>query len=127
MTDKQVYINLFNQKVEEFLRDLTDAFPNIKQFSNFKTGFILMKNLDDKKPQKIFHDYVFVPYARHIKEKNEQFFLETSFDTSNSSRAEYWEDFIQNIRGIWNSLGEKDKNSIWTYLQLLVKLDEKCT
>lgn len=124
MTDKQVYIDLFNSKVEEFLRDLSDAFPNVKQFSNFRTGFVLMKNLDDKKPQKIFNEYVYASYASQIKAKDEAFFLQTKFDIS-SSRAEYWQDFIDNIRGIWQSLGEKDKETIWTYLILLVKLNEK--
>lgn len=127
MTDKQVIVDLFNQKVDEFLRDLSDAFPDVKQFQSFKTAFTLMKNLDDKKPQKVFHEYVAVPYGAQIKVKNEQFFLQTKFDTSTSSRADYWEEFIHNLRGIWKNLGEKDKNTIWTYLQLLVKLDEKAT
>lgn len=126
MTDKQVYIDLFNNKVEEFLRDLSDAFPNVKQFGNFKTGFVLMKNLDPKKPQKVFHEYVYLPYGDQIKSKNEDFFLKAKFDISSSSRIEYWQEFIDNLRSIWQELGEKDKSTIWTYLILLVKLNEKC-
>ena len=126
MTDKKVFYDLFNSKVDEFLRDLSNTFPDIKQFTQFKTAFTLMKNLDEKKPQAIFNNYVYASYGKQIKERDEQFFMETNFPIK-SQREDYWLEFINNLRSIWKDLNDDNKNVIWTYLQLLVKLNEKCT
>lgn len=124
-SDKKVFYELFNSKVEEFIGELITSFPNIKQFSSFRSGFNFLKNLDVKKPQEIFHNYVYNDYREYILKRNEDFFLTNEIEIS-STRKEYWEEFIQNIRYIWKTLDGNNKDIIWKYFFVLVTLNEKC-
>mgnify|MGYP003704893461 CR=1 FL=1 len=124
-SDKRVYYDLFNTKVEEFGKELITSFPNIKQFATFKSGFTFLKNLDVKKPQEIFNTYIYSEYKTQILNRNEEFFLKNNIKIS-SSRVEYWFDFIDHIRGIWKDLDDENKDVIWKYFHLLITLNEKC-
>ena len=123
--DKKAYFDLFNAKAEEFIKELTTSFPDIKQFFSFKSGFTLLKNLDPKKPQEVFNVYVYNEYKSYIVERNEAFFLSNNIDIT-SDRKDYWLEFIENIRGIWKTLDTDNKEVIWKYFHILVALNEKC-
>ena len=122
---KAVYFDLFNSKAEEFIKELTTSFPDIKQFQTFRSGFSLLKNLDKKKPQDIFNTYVYTEYKDYILQRNEDFFLHNEVDIK-STRKDQWLEFIANIRSIWKTLDEDNKDVIWKYFQVLVTLNEKC-
>lgn len=124
LKDKKVYYDLFNTKAEEFLKEITSNFPDIKQFQIFKTSFTLMKSYDIKKPQEIFNSYVYEEYSDFLLRKDERFFLQANVNIT-SKRVEYWQEFIQNIRDIWVHLSKEDKEAIWEYFIILVKLNEK--
>ncbi len=124
LKDKKVYYDLFNTNAEEFLKEITSNFPDIKQFQIFKTSFTLMKSYDIKKPQEIFNSYVYEEYSDFLLRKDERFFLQANVNIT-SKRVEYWQEFIQNIRDIWVHLSKEDKEAIWEYFIILVKLNEK--
>jgi hypothetical protein len=125
MSKAAVYFDLFNSKAEEFIKELTTSFPDIKQFQTFRSGFSLLKNLDNKKPQDIFNTYVYIEYKDYILKRNEDFFLHNVVEFE-STRKDQWLEFIANIRNIWKTLDEDNKDVIWKYFQVLVTLNEKC-
>lgn len=118
------YYNIFNDKVSEFFTDLSKAFPDVKEFSSFKTGLNLMKNLDVKKPQQIFDKYISTPYRDYFLKRNEDFFLTNQYDIW-SEHVDYWQNFITKLRYIWKSLKDDNKDVIWKYFQVLVALNDK--
>jgi len=127
------YYDLFNEKADEFMKDLINGFPNtpeyekiISEVKTLRTGFNLLKNVNPNTPQRIFRDYVLVSYRDKIVNKDESFFLEKeSFDIP-SSRKEYWMDFISKIKVAWVSMDNANKDIIWKYFKLLVFLSDKC-
>jgi hypothetical protein len=121
----KVYIDLFNSKAEEFIKELTSSFPDIKQFQTFRSGFNLLKNLDKKKPQDVFNTYVYIEYKDYILQRNEVFFMNNDVEIT-STRKDQWLEFISNIRDIWKTLDDDNKDVIWKYFQVLVTLNEKC-
>ncbi len=123
--DKKIFFDLFNAKAEEFIKELTTSFPDIKQFMSFKSGFNFLKNLDAKQPREIFNTYVYLEYKDYIIKRNEDFFLTNEIDIT-SKRKEYWLEFIDQIRIIWKSLDDANKDVIWKYFHLLIALNEKC-
>lgn len=125
MSTKKTYVELFNAKVEEFIRELTTSFPDIKQFSSFKAGFHLLKNLDVTKPVDIFDTYVCKTYKNKIIEKDETFFLTNEVDLTKTSYVDYWQDFIENIRLVWKELDNDEKDVIWKYFHILIVLNDK--
>lgn len=122
---KPTFHGLFNTKAEEFIKDLTVSFPDIKQFHSFGLGFIFLMKTNPQKPQEIFHTYVYTKYKDHILQRDEDFFLMTDIPIQ-SDRQDYWLDFIGNIRQIWQTLDANNKEIIWKYFQVLVALNEKC-
>jgi hypothetical protein len=127
------YHDLFNEKADEFMKDLINGFPHTPQFEKIisevktlRTGFNLLKNVNANTPQRIFRDYILVTYRDKIDNKDESFFLEKEdFDIA-SSRKEYWMDFISKIKIAWASMDDANKDIIWKYFKLLVFLSDKC-
>ena len=119
------FLELFNNKADEFFKDLVVTFPDIQQFKTFKTAFTMMKNLDERKPIKIFNEYISANYKDVIMNKDESFFLVNDIDLSQSTQQEYWKEFIDNLRNIWKDLEEDNKTSIWKYFQVLIVLNDK--
>jgi hypothetical protein len=123
----QVFIEVFNKKTDEFFKDLVAAFPAVTQFGTFKAGFQLMKNINERRPQQLFHKYIYEKYGEQIKNKDEQFFMVTDLTNTGlqSTSGENWGLFVDNLRGIWKTMDAENKKVIWDYLNLLVKLNEK--
>lgn len=127
------YHKLFNQKADEFFKDLVEGFPHtleyekiVSEFKTLRSGFNLLKNVDEKKPQRVFRDYVLTTYRDKIIYQDESFFLDkTDFDIT-SRRKEYWIDFIDKIKMAWTSMDDSNKDIIWKYFRLLVFLCDKC-
>lgn len=127
------YHKLFNQKADEFFRDIIEGFPRtpeydnvISEFKTLKSGFNLLKNVDDKTPQRVFRDYVLVTYRDKIMNQDETFFLDKDDFEITSKRKEYWIDFIGKIKMAWTSMDDSSKDIIWKYFKLLALLSDKC-
>ncbi len=127
MANKLMYYELFNEKADEFLKELVDNFPEFgTDFKRIKTSMMMLRNVDVKAPQRIFNDYILKKYKDAILKKDENVFLEeTQFDIY-SNRKEHWLEFIENIKMIWKDLSQDNKEIIWKYFHVLVVLTEKC-
>lgn len=115
------FVDIFNDKLLEFLRELKTSFPNITQFVLYESltqGAIMMdKNL----PQQTFDANVITKYGKHIEEKDESFLLEHA----TSSHVD--ETFVDSLKTIWRGLDDSNKQIIWSYIKLLVALNKKIT
>jgi hypothetical protein len=119
------YYECFNSKLDEFLKDLTSSFPDIKDLRLVKSGLQLAKNIDIKLPQSVFDEHVAVRYEEKIVKKDEKFFLtETYEDVVKKHGIDL--DVVGRIKDIWSTLGDTDKEIIWKYLQVLVIINRKC-
>ena len=126
------YYSLFNKQVEEFFKNIIEGFPSSsdyetikKEFKSLKGGFSMLKNLDEKKPQYIFKEYIVNEYRDKIMNKDESFFLDKKYDIT-SSQKEYWVDFIRNIKNVWVTMNDESKENMWKYFKILVLLSDKC-
>lgn len=127
------FYNHFNEKADELFKDLIDGFPKDPNYSNvvtefrtFKSGFTVLKNIDFRKPQRVFRDYVVSTYREKIENKDETFFLESNEFEIASKRVEYWMEFISQLRVAWGLMDTANKEIIWKYFKLLVFLSDKC-
>lgn len=128
MANKLMYYELFNDKADEFLKDLIENFSTFAtEFKRIKTCMMMLRNVDPKSPLRIFNDYVLKKYKDAILKKDESVFLEETQYEIYSPRKEYWCEFIDNIKTIWKDLSNDNKEVIWKYFHVLVVLTEKCT
>jgi hypothetical protein len=122
-----IYYEKFNEKTLELFNNLSDSFPDIVDFKKFKTGIIMMSNLEPKSAQRIFKLYISDKFREQILNKDEQFFLvEAKFDNCYIKRNDYWIDFINRIKTIWTTISLDEKEIIWKFLHILLLLSDKC-
>ncbi len=120
------FFNLFNEKMLEFARDLCNVFPNVAEFTRFRSGVLMLQNLEPKTLENIFRTYVLSKYKDQILEKDESFFLEhTEFDIY-SQRSDYWLSLIDQIKEMWKTLDQDNKEIIWKYFHVLIVISDKC-
>lgn len=129
MTDKLTFIRLFNQKAEEFCKDLASTFPEVNEFKQLKSAMLLLKNLDEKKPREIFHKFMTQQFKDCIMSRDENFFMNdvhihvVQVDGIDTSQ---WENIVNLLRSLWIGLSDDNKDVIWKYFQVLITVSDKC-
>lgn len=128
MADKTLYINLFNDKAEEFCKDLVTTFPEVAEFKKLKSGLLLLKNVDEKKPRDFFNSYVGANFKQQILSKDESFFInEVQNHVQGGIDNSQWQNVISLIHDLWATLSDENKENIWKYFQVLIAINDKCS
>lgn len=110
-------IQVFNSKLMEFVNDLSLVCPRV---ADFKPLLTLALNVDKTAGITIFDKYA-NKYEPYIMEKNEHFFLNENYITSSSTKH----DLIMEIKSVWTTLSEENKETVWKYLHVLLLLYKK--
>lgn len=127
MAEKAVYINLFNEKAEEFCKDLVTTFPEVAEFKKLKSGLLLLKNVDERKPREFFNSYVGANFKQQILSKDESFFInEVQNHVQVGIDNSQWQNVIGLIHNLWATLTNENKENIWKYFQVLIAINDKC-
>lgn len=126
MGSKEAFFNLFNDKADEFFKDLINSFPNIADFRKFKSGLMMLRNVNPKMPQQVFHKYVISKYKDAMLIRDESVFLNNTYDEVEGKEKEQWLQFIDQIKSIWKTLDDNNKDVVWKYFNVLIVLSEKC-
>lgn len=125
MEDNLKWINVFNEKFDEFIKDLIQTFPDDKDFKLCKNSFHLLKMVDNTKPVQMFKAYA-LKYQNQISIRDEQFFLNHDFrEEIESSETNLSLDILKRVKLYWMDLDAENKQIIWSYLNLLYKLNDK--
>ena len=114
--------DIFNKQINVFIRDLGDVFPNIKAVSMMTT---LAINMDKTAVAKMFHAKVTVPFGDRISKKDETFFKEYSFQNELDPQAGVTLDVVGQIKGIYDTLNEDNRQAIWKHMINLTTISRK--
>jgi hypothetical protein len=120
--NKVKYYQLFNNKMSEFIKDLINVFPEDKDFKLFKNSFDLLKINKEDQPCKVFSS-VIKNFKDQILIKDEDFFLKR--DYTDVIEVDVTTSLIDKLKNYWVAL-ENDKDIVWNYLILLIKISDKC-
>ncbi len=130
MADKLTFVRLFNQKAEEFCKDLVSTFPEVNEFKQLKAGMLLLKNLDEKKPREVFSQFMTNQFRESIMGRHESFFMNEVHEhvvQIDGVDISQWENIVNLLRTLWVGLSEDNKDVIWKYFQVLIAVSDKCT
>lgn len=129
--DKERYVAMFNDTIIEFLNDLLRVSKEDKDIKKFKTSIIMLKTVQEQKPSELFHRYV-SPYYDRIRQKNEDFFKSHRdiYKRGDAALAavhgeNVTDELIDKLRDMWDSLAEEDRENVWNYMLVLMRLCEK--
>jgi hypothetical protein len=118
------HLDKFNTTVKEFIQDLIQVYPNDSDFQMMKLGVTTAMFTDNTLVQRMFHAKVTIPYETYILQKDEQFFLENSFEELKEEGAVATQ-LIHKLKNCWVSLDSHNRDMVWKYLRVLILLDKK--
>lgn len=126
-TESLTYFECFNTKLDEFLKDLNVAFPELADVKVLRNGLKLATALDKKMPQIYFNQNIANVYEKHILNKNEDFLLNHDYADLTTDKTNGIDlDIVGKIKQLWCQMDEENKEAVWKYLQVLVLLNKKC-
>ena len=70
------WIDCFNTKFDEFVKDLILLYPDDKDFKMLKNSFNLVKLADTKKPYELFQKYS-SDFEQYVMNRDEAFFFKS--------------------------------------------------
>lgn len=115
------YFTMFNTKLIELLDDLSMSLPNGRDFTTYKSLLSGLMAVDKNAPQTLFNTTVAIPYGKYIDACDEAFFLNEDY-----TRAGVEQGLIEQLKGVWRSLDKENKEAIWKYMRVLLKLNSLC-
>jgi hypothetical protein len=118
MASKQVLTAAFFDQFTSFSSELCEMYPDDADFSMFATTLKLMKMTNPALVIKYVRDNV-LQFEDKIMKKDESFFLDYNF-------AEYADavdmNIFQKLRQYIANMSPSSKNSVWVYIQNIVRL-----
>jgi len=119
-------VNTFNLQLINLATVLSKRFENDNDLKLAVTGIQTLKKANSNKNIEMFTMYVY-KYRDKIMNKNEDLLLDTNFinenSQTNSDSSAF--DIMSKLKDKWKTLESGEKDNIWKYLQVLIKLTDK--
>ena len=119
-------VKTFNNQIYNLINTLSKRFPEDKDIKLAVTVIETLKATNPKKSIDVFLLYAY-KYRDRIMSQDETFFLDRDYSTANSEeiKKKFSVNIIQNLKDNWTSLDSDERNNIWKYLKVLIKLTDK--
>lgn len=118
-------IKAFNNQIQNFTNVLSERFPDLADLKIASNGLSTLCKFNIKKPIELFTQYVY-KYRQIIMDRNEDGLL--NMDLTNGldkDEVDYASNIIKIMRDNWVQITDEEKENIWKYLQVLMKLIDK--
>lgn len=128
MDNKLNVVKCFNDKMNEFVKDLLKLYPDDSDFQTLKTSINMLNVIDDRKLMKLFKKYV-GNYTDKLLNKDETFFLNHDYNDEISEleddKVDLSNGLINKIKNYWKELSSDNKEVVWKYFKVLILLCDK--
>lgn len=120
------YLSRFNDTLNQMIDDLVDTFPSDTEMRLYQLGLKAAIAADPNIVNNIFYEKVVKNYEYNIKTRNEEFFLNNSYnELKDNGIGSKLDDVICKIKNRWGELSDDNKDIIWKYLHVLVVFSKK--
>jgi len=118
------FLGKFNKTFKEFTNDLVQSFPNDPDFKMYKMAVSTAMIMNESLVIGVFKEKVIDLYSDKILAKDDAFFMDNSY---NELQGEFSEAsaIIQKLKGYWSGMSTEDRDVVWRYFVVLVKLGQK--
>jgi hypothetical protein len=118
---------IFNNQLLNFTNIISERFPNIKELRIASTGLSTLNKINPKKPMEMFLLYSY-KYRQQILDRDEVGLMTADINSDlkdNNIDDEGANQLIITLRNNWKELSEEEKDNIWKYFEVLIKLTDK--
>ena len=124
MSQPKSKLGFFNEKLIEFFRDLTFAFPEERDLKNALEYIEFAKKSNPKLILDMFHEHVWVSAHEMIEKDDEDGVIQYAKDKIKNQYNEILP-ALAIFDKYWDSLDDQNRETIWKYLKVLCFLCEK--
>jgi hypothetical protein len=115
--------SVFIQQLDSFVEEISTLYPEEKEIMLFAEKYKLIKGANNKFVIESFVTYV-LPLRDQILNKNEDFFMNGG--GQEAIKDDYSSKLRDIIKNVWiHKMSEVNKEIIWKYFTVFVKLSEK--
>ena len=124
MSDKSTVLRAFNTHMVEFLDDIITIIPGNVGLVTTKNSFEMYKKANPTLLIKIWHSYVYLPYAEIIEKGDLDFFINKDYseDLSYLQNSKNILNAIDTLRSQIKDMSETNRNHSLEYIRNLCKL-----
>lgn len=124
MSDKSTVLRAFNTHMVEFLDDIITIIPGNVGLVTTKNSFEMYKKANPTLLIKIWHSYVYLPYAEIIEKGDLDFFINKDYseDLSYLQNSKSILNAIDTLRSQIKDMSETNRNHSLEYIRNLCKL-----
>lgn len=131
---KVKFVELFNNNVDKFVKELIKMYPDDMDFKVFKNNLNMLNMVDNTKLIYLFNIGLKNEYKEHIRNKDETFFLNNDYSDikelseENTDKVVDDNEFISivnKLKDYWKNLDETNREVIWKYFETFVKIIDK--
>ena len=124
MANKTTILRAFNVHLFEFLNDIITILPGNVGLVTTKNSFEMYKKANPTLLIKIWHSYVYLPYAKIIEEGNLDFFITKDYseDLSYMQNSATVLNAIDTLRAQIRDMSETNRTHSLEYIKNLCKL-----
>jgi hypothetical protein len=120
-------LKAFNNQLLTFTNVMSERFPDVKELRLAVTGLTTLNSINPKKPIELFLRFTY-KYRDLVMNKEEDKLWNVDFNED--LKNENLEDdnanqVILTLRNHWKELTNEEKENIWKYFQVLMKLTDK--
>jgi hypothetical protein len=115
------FVTSFHNQLDSFLNFLIDNYPNENQFVIFKNFINNARKINSIQIIIRLMEHL-EPHKEKIYKEDEKFFLDYDFGTYGDSAGQ---ESLQ-LKEIYINCTDDIKKKLWQYVQVLLKLGEKC-
>jgi len=118
------FLGKFNQTFKELINDLIRSFPNDADFKMYKMAISTAIIMNEGLVIGIFKEKVMDLYSDKILAKDDAFFMENNYSELQGEFSEA-SAIIHKLKGYWSGMSQEDRDIVWRYFVVLVKLGQK--
>ena len=117
-TKKKEIVKIFNRQLQRFVSEIKKTFPVLEKNEDIKSleqTWLTTVTLSPDIIIKMYNEYVVNPYEKHLKKRNENFFIELETDNA----------ILLLLQKVLSTADDFNKKAIWKYVESLTFLSDK--
>jgi len=124
------YTKLFNQKLQELVTDLLSLYPDDRELKKIKMGLPMIIQANPKMTVKHFSEHV-LPHKEQLLNRDFESIVKLAKEKVDKVDQEIVQQLdivgiFSKINDRYEKMSEGNRDAIWKYATILIKLAERC-
>lgn len=114
----------FNNQLVDFVRDLTETYPEEKDLDKALKALQALKKVNPKLLHSAFMEYIYPEFHKPVMDEDDEALVKNADKMLHGEFSDYAFAYII-FHKHWSTMSEANKRAIWNWCKILVVLGQK--